>query len=290
MASKIGDVTINGEVFLEYKDSSSTTQKEYIAGASGSPVEMKTCDAVAWPASGQTFTKIFKEKDKDYSFDYDMAPALNKRPKDLAANYSMNITGSAPCWLYKAFVDSEAQSGSASIAIEMAAVIAFKLNVAKETNMDIYEIASMDMDGEKDLMYRDDVSDTETYAKYSGAIAYMSLNYNFINAAIDGFSAKVTVDDRHTGEPGAAGYSGIFREIQITGHDISDDVITFTSDEIKAALTHFFMPKMTMTVPTGEISLRRTAIDSPAALGISPLVVLQLNENYAVDVTDIIKN
>ncbi|MBR5097099.1 MAG: hypothetical protein IK094_08355, partial [Treponema sp.] len=288
LASKIGDVTINGEVFLEYKDSSSATITKYIAGAYGSPEELKTCDPVDWPASGKTFTKKFETKE-DYSFSYEMAPVLNERPSDLAVNYRMGISNSTSCHLYKAYLDSEAQSGSTSIAVEMAAVISFKLNVSKATDLDIYEIASMDMDGEKDLMYRDDVSDTETYAKYAGAISYMSLNYNFINAAIDGFSAKVTVDDRHTGEPTANNYSGIFREIQITGHDISDDVITFTSEEIKAALTHFFMPKMTMTVPSGEISLRRTAIELPASLGISPLIILQLNDNTAVDITDIIK-
>lgn len=289
LASKIGNVTINGEVFLEYKDSSSAAQTEYIAGSSGSPEELKTCDPIDWPASGKTFTKKFETKEKDYSFSYNMAPVLNERPSDLAVNYSMGISNSTSCHLYKAYLDYEAQSDATSIAVEMAAVIAFKLNVAKETNLDIYEIASMDMDDQDDLMWRDDVSDTETYAKYASAISYMSLNYNFINAAIDGFNAKITVDDRHTGEPTAGNYSGIFREIQITGHDISDDVIIFTSDEIKAALTHFFMPKMTMIVPVGEISLRRTAIDLPAALGISPVVVLQLNDNVAVDITDIIK-
>lgn len=292
LTSKIGDITIDGKVFLTYTDSSSATKTDYIMGGAGSSEteEMKPCDAVAWPASGSVFTKKFETKDKDYSFTKEMAPVLNQRPSDLMVNYSMGISGSSACDLYKAYLDDEAQKDSTSIAIEMAAVIAFKLNVAQETDMDIFKIASMDMDGEKDLMYRDDVSDTETYAKYASAISYMSLNYNFINAAIDGFNAKITVDDRHAGEPTAGNYSGIFREIQITGHDISDDVIIFTSDEIKAALTHFFMPKMTMTVPAGEISLRRTAIDLPAALGISPVVVLQLNDNVAVDITDIIKN
>ncbi|MBO7122192.1 MAG: hypothetical protein J6V90_02790 [Treponema sp.] len=289
LASIIGDVTIDGKVFLTYTDSSSAAQTEYIMGDGSSTEEMKPCDAVAWPASGATFTKKFETKDKDYSFMKEMAPVLNGRPNDLAVNYSMSISGSSACDLYKAYLDDEAQKDSTSIAIEMAAVIPFKLNVSKSTDLDIFKIASMDMDDQDDLMWRDSVSDTETYAKYSGAISYMSLNYNFINAAIDGFNAKVTVDDRHTGEPNASRYSGIFREIQITGHDTSDDVITFTSDEIKASLTHFFMPKMTMTVPTGQISLRRTAIESPTSLGISPVVILQLNDNAAVDITDIIK-
>lgn len=289
LTSLIGDITIDGKVFLTYTDSSSATQTDYIMGGDSSTDEMKPCDAVEWPASGSVFTKKFETKDKDYSFTKEMAPVLNQRPSDLMVNYSMSISGSSACDLYKAYLDYEAQSDSTSIAIEMAAVIPFKLNVSKSTDLDIFKIASMDMDGKDDLMWRDSVSDTETYAKYSDAISYMSFNYNFINAAIDGFNAKVTVDDRHSGEPNASRYSGIFREIQVTGHDASDDVIIFTSDEIKAALTHFFMPKMTMTVPSGQISMRRTAIESPVALGISPVVILQLNDNAAVNVTDIIK-
>ena len=292
LAGKIGDVTIKGEIFLEYKDSTSTTKKEYIAGSDGSPESMNTCDLVDWPASGQQFTKVFKTKGTDYSFMHDMADVLNERPKDLMVNYSMKIgNGSSLFSLYKAELDSEAaSSGAISIAVDMAAVLKFKLNVATETDWDIYKIADIDMDSEKALMYRDSVSDTATYGKYAGAISYMRLNYNFINKAVDGLKATVIVDDKHVGEPDAAEYSGIYRKIEITGSDTSDDVINLSSAEIKAALTHFFKPKMTVTIPKGEVSVRRSAIESSSALGISPMVILQLNSSTAVDIKDIIEN
>ena len=292
LATKIGNVSIDGKIFLEYKDSSSTPQKEYIAGSDSSTESMNTCDLVDWPASGQQFTKVFKTKGTDYSFMHDMADVLNERPKDLMVNYSMAIGSGSPLFsLYKAELDSEAAaSGSISIAVDMAAVLKFKLNVATETDLDIYKIADIDMDSEKDLMYRDSVSDTTTYAKYCGAISFMRLNYNFINKAVDGLKATVIVDDKHVGEPDAAEYSGIYRKIEITGDDTSDDVINLSSSEIKAALTHFFKPKMTVTIPKGEVSVRRSAIESSSALGISPMVILQLNNSTAVDIKDIIEN
>ncbi len=291
LAADIGDISIDGKIYLEYKDSSSVVQPpKYIAGTNSSTETMEICDAVDWPSTDKPFTKVFAQEGKDYSFDYDFAETLNERPVDLAVNYSMGITGGASCSFYKARFDSLGKDDVASIAVEMAAVLPINMFVTKNTDLDVYKLGSMDMDDETDLMHRDSVSDTETFAKYSGAISYLRLNYNFINSAVEGFNATVTVNDKHEGEAGADKYSGIVRSVEITGNDSSDDVIDFTGEEIAAALTHFFMPKMTMTVKKGELKVRRDALESESSLGINPVVVLQLNENVAVDITDIIKN
>lgn len=283
------DLTVEGKIHFDYTGSDSNPKKDYVVGDESTDVNMPMCDRPVWPESGQVCTKVFSEEGKDYSFLSDIAKTMNARAKDLSVAYSMKLLGGKALSLYKARVDSMSKDDSATIAVEMAVVIPLQFDVVKNTDLDIYKIAKMDMDDKDDLMSRDSVSDTETYAKYSGAISYMRLNYNFINTAIDGFKATVKIDDTHEGEPGADKYSGIKREVQITGNDQSDDVIDFTSDEIKAALTHLFMPKMTMTVSAGPLTLKRNALESETSIGVSPCVVLQLNDRMAVDITDIIK-
>lgn len=291
LASSIGNISMSGEVSLAYKDKDDAPQTKSITDPAGSSVPLDFCKPVAWPDQGQVFTKAFdKDNPDDCSLYYDFAEVLNERPKELKVNYTMGLADGASCSFYKANFDKLSKDAATSIAVEMAAVLNFVLNVSKDTELDIYKIAKMeDMEGKKDLMYRDSLSDTERCAKYTGAVSYLRLNYNFINSAVDGLKAKVVVDDRHQGEAAASEYSGIFRTIDVTGNDASDDVIDFTSDEIKAALSHFFKPKMTLTVQKGQLCVRRSAIESPSSLGISPSVILQLNENSPVVITDIVK-
>lgn len=289
LASEIGDVSLDGKVYFSYTDSSSAQQKDYIAGSETETVAMPVCDAIEWPAANEVCSKVFAEKGKDYSFMSDVAGTLNKRPKDLSVDYSMAVNGGALCNLYKARFDSMGENDTASIAIEMAAVLSFALDVVTETKLDIYKLADSDMDGKKDLLERDTVTDTTDYAKYVGAISFLRLNYNFVNTAIEGLAATVSVDDTHEGEANADAYSGIVREMEITGDDSSDDVIDFTNDEIKAVLTHFFKPKMTLTVPQETLVVKRSAVESDSSVGISPIVLLQLNDSTAIDIKDIIK-
>ena len=289
LADDIGDIALEGTVYFGYTDSSANPQKDYVAGSEGQDADIPICAALDWPSTSDVFSKVFSEKGVDYSFYSDIAPTLNKRPSDLAACYSMKVAGGSLLNLYKARLDSLDPDDKTSIAVEMAAVLRMDLNVVRETVLDIYKIADIDMDDKKDLMKRDSVSDTEDFAKYSGAISYLRLNYNFINAGIDGFNATVTVDDTHEGEQGAAEYSGIVRTLEITGNDSSDDTIDFSSDEVKAALTHFFKPKMTMTVPPEKLTVKRSAIESKEAVGVSPSVVLQLTDSTPIVITDIIK-
>ena len=291
LAGVIGNVTLSGKVCLKYKDSTSTDQTIWIAGSATTEDAMNPCDPIDWPASGEVFTKAFSAKGTDFTFDFDMADTLNARPTDLTVDYSMGFTGgNSNVDLYKAYIDSLGSGESTSIAVEMAAVLPIELTVTADTDLDIYKIAEKDMDGEEDLMYRESVSDTATYAKYAGAISYMQLDYNFINNAVDGFSAKIFVDDTHQGEPDANMYSGIKREITIDPNGAGGGSINLSSDEIRAALTHFFMPKMTLRVNAGDIKIKRSAIESSSSIGINPMVILQLNDSVAVDITDIIKN
>ena len=290
LAPVIGaSLALEGKIFLTYTDSSSAAQKDYIAGGDSSVDALDICDAVEWPASGQTCSKVFATKGTDFSLDYDFKNCLNARPKDLKVNYSMGIKDGSDCALYKALFDTLSSSDSTTIAVEMAAHIPIALTVAKSTDLDIFKLAEMDMDDKTDMMDRDSVSDTTTYAKYSGAISYLNLNCNFVNSAVSGLKATVTVDDRHAGEANADDYSGLVKTLEIDGDKPGDCVFEFKDDEIKAVLTHFFLPKMTMTVPIGTITVKRSAIESPSAVGINPTVVLQLNDAVPVEITDIIK-
>lgn len=287
LAGDIGNISLSGKVYLGYTDASSTPVKDYIAGSESAAVTMPAIPPVAWPKAGETFKTPFEEKGKDYSFACDVANTLNKRPNDLKVNYSMGIAGGSDCNFYKARFDSLGPNDTTSIAIEMAAILIFKFNITKDTDLDVYEVADMDMSDMTDLMYRDNVLDTEKYAKYAGAISTMQLNYNFVNKAVEGLDAVVKVDDTHEGEPNAAAYSGFLRTVNLT--KASDGNITFTTDEIKAALTHLFLPKMTMTVHSGPVTVNRDAIESESALSISPIVMVQLNDSVAIDIKEIIK-
>ena len=288
LADEIGNAKIEGKAFFSYTDSSSTPKTDYIAGTSSSTVTMPFCDAFAWPDSGSVVNKVFAEEGVDYSFTSDIADTLNERPNDLAVNYSMGLAGgSAGIELYKARFDSLGEDASTSIGVEMAAVLPFKVNVTADTDMDVYKLAEWDMTDKTDLMERTEVSKTEEFAKYSGAISTLQLNYNFINKGVVGFNAEVKVDDTHQGEADASKYSGIVRTLKLTGG--SDDVVVFNDKEIKAALTHFFLPAMTMTVKQGTLSLTRAAVETKTAVGINPTVLLQLNDSVAVKINDIIK-
>ena len=287
LASEIGSATINGKAFFKYTDSTSAVKTDYIAGDSGSTIDMPFCEAFAWPDSGSVVEKVFAAPGVDYSFHSDIADTLNERPKDLAVNYSMGIAGGSVIELYKARFDTLGDDESTSIGVEMAAVLPFKVNVITDTDLDVYKLAEWDTSDEKDLMFRTEVSKTEEFAKYSGAISTLQLKYNFINKGVEGFDAVVKVDDTHQGKADASSYSGIVRTLELTGS--SSDAIVFTNDEIKAALTHFFMPDMTMTVKQGTLSLTRDAVETKTALGINPTVFLQLNDSVAVNIKDIIK-
>ncbi len=67
-------------------------------------------------------------------------------------------------------------------------------------------------------------------------------------------------------------------------------MVDFSPEEIKSVLTHFFKPKMTLTVAKDvELKVWRHAVESPTALGISPVITLKLDENSPIDIKDLIK-
>ncbi|MCR5046906.1 MAG: hypothetical protein K6A42_10045 [Treponema sp.] len=287
LAQDIGDISMSGKVYLTYTDRQSVAKTEYIAGSASESVQMPSCQAMDWPASGGELNKVFATQGSDYSFKTDLASCMNQRPDDLKVNYSMGLAGGSACDLYKARLDSLGPNDKTSISVEMAAVIPFKLNVTQDTGLDVYALSEMDVADMTDVMYRDSVSKTEEYAAYSSAITTLRINYNFINTAVDGFNAVVNVDDTHQGAADASAYSGIVRNLELKG--TAEDAVVFNDDEIKAILTHFFMPKMTITVLKGPLTIKRSAVESSSALGISPVIFLQLNESSAVDITNIIK-
>ena len=289
LADVIGNISLSGKIYFDYLDSSSAEQKDYIAGSESENKDISLCSQFKWPDSGEVCAKVFAEEGKDYSFKSDIAKTVNARPKNLKVGYSMGLAGGSACTFYKARFDALTKDDSATIAVDMAAVLPIELKVAKETSLDVYKIADLDMDGKKDLMDRKDFSDTEEYARYAPAITYLRISYNFINEAVDGLKATILLDDTHEGEKDADQYTGIKRTIEITGNDQSDDFIDFSGEEIQMVMTHFFKPKMTVVVPAGTIRVWRSAIESDTSIGISPVVALQLNDSVSIEITDIIK-
>ncbi len=287
LADTVGDISLEGKVFFEYTGSDSVTKKDYVAGGESETSTMYVCDSFDWPEMGTVFTKKFETLGTDYSFSADIADTMNARPSSLTVNYSMAIAGGSTISLYKARFDTLGKDEKSSIAVEMAAELPFKVRVTQDTDLDIYELSKMDMSDKDDLMDRTSVSKTEEFAKYVGAISLFQVNYNFINTGVNGFNAVVKVDDTHEGEAAAPTYSGVVRSLDLTGG--ADHKVVFTSEEIKAILTHFFKPKMTMTVKKGVLSLNRDAVESTSAIGVNPTVLLQLNDSVAVDIKDIIK-
>ena len=192
--------------------------------------------------------------------------------------------------MYKARLDSMSSSDTCDIAVEMAAVLPLHFKTKNSTTMDLYGLANMDVDDKDDLLDRSDVSKTKDYEDNASSIKYLRINYNLINSALDGLEATIDIDDTHAGEPNAAQYSGITRTLHVTGNNQSDDVVDFKPDEIQKVLTHFFKPKMTLTVAKDvELKVWRHAVESPTALGISPVITLKLDENSPIDIKDLIK-
>lgn len=290
LASLVSGVNFNGKIWFTYKDSSSVAKQTYIIGETGAE-ELDFCDSFNWPSTTQTLTKKFAAQGTDYSFVYDdLADVLNERGTDLKVHYDITVAGGSECSLWKAKMDSMTSADTSTIAVEMALVLPLHFTTKASTTMDVYELAKMDVSDKDDLLDRSDVSKTEEYEKIAKSISYFRINYNLINSALDGLEATIDIDDTHAGEPNAAQYSGITRTLHVTGNNQSDDVVDFKPDEIQKVLTHFFKPKMTLTVAKDvELKVWRHAVESPTALGISPVITLKLDENSPIDIKDLIK-
>ena len=291
LASLVSGVNFNGKIWLTYKDSSSTSQRADVIGTPSAAASLDFCDSFNWPSTTQTLTKKFAAQGTDYSFAYDdLADVLNERGTDLKVHYDITVAGGSECSLCKAKMDSMTSADTSTIAVEMALVLPLHFTTKASTTMDVYELAKMDVSDKDDLLDRSDVSKTEEYEKIAKSISYFRINYNLINSALGNVAATIEIDDSHSGEAGAAQYSGIKKTVQVTVGNASDDVVDFSPEEIKSVLTHFFKPTMKMTIDNGaEIKVLRHAVESPTALGISPVITLKLDENSPIDIKDIIK-
>ncbi len=289
LADLVSGITFDGKIYLTYTESSAS-KTEYVVGSSGAAETLSLCEPMLWPSLDKVVTKKFETIGTDYSFYKDIADVLNKRAANLKVNYNISVSGGSVVDLYKARLDSMSSSDTCDIAVEMAAVLPLHFTTKASTTMDVYELAKMDVSDKDDLLDRSDVSKTEEYEKIAKSISYFRINYNLINSALGNVAATIEIDDSHSGEAGAAQYSGIKKTVQVTVGNASDDVVDFSPEEIKSVLTHFFKPKMTMTVAGGqELKVWRHAVESPTALGISPVITLKLDENSPIDIKDIIK-
>lgn len=289
LADLVSGITFDGKIYLTYTESS-TSKTEYVVGSSSAAETLSLCEPMLWPSLDKVVTKKFETIGTDYSFYKDIADVLNKRAANLKVNYNISVSGGSVVDLYKARLDSMSSSDTCDIAVEMAAVLPLHFKTKNSTTMDLYGLANMDIDDKDDLLDRSDVSKTKDYEDNASSIKYLRINYNLINSALDGLEATIDIDDTHAGEPNAAQYSGITRTLHVTGNNQSDDVVDFKPDEIQKVLTHFFKPKMTLTVAKDvELKVWRHAVESPTALGISPVITLKLDENSPIDIKDLIK-
>lgn len=289
LADLVSGITFNGKIYLTYTESS-TSKTEYVVGSSGAAASLSLCEPMLWPSLDKVVTKKFVTEGTDFSFYKDIAYLLNERAANLKVNYNISVSGGSVVDLYKARLDSMSSSDTCDIAVEMAAVLPLHFKTKNSTTMDLYGLANMDVDDKDDLLDRSDVSKTKDYEDNASSIKYLRINYNLINSALDGLEATIDIDDTHAGEPNAAQYSGITRTLHVTGNNQSDDVVDFKPDEIQKVLTHFFKPKMTLTVAKDvELKVWRHAVESPTALGISPVITLKLDENSPIDIKDLIK-
>ncbi len=287
LADLVSGITFNGKIYLTYTEAS---EPEYIVGSSGAAASLSLCEPMLWPSLDKVVTKKFVTEGTDFSFYKDIAYLLNERATNLKVNYNISVSGGSVVDLYKARLDSMSSSDTCDIAVEMAAVLPLHFKTKNSTTMDLYGLANMDVDDKDDLLDRSDVSKTKDYEDNASSIKYLRINYNLINSALDGLEATIDIDDTHAGEPNAAQYSGITRTLHVTGNNQSDDVVDFKPDEIQKVLTHFFKPKMTLTVAKDvELKVWRHAVESPTALGISPVITLKLDENSPIDIKDLIK-
>ncbi len=283
LSDLVDGISFEGKIFLEYNGGA----KKYIAGSSSSSQEFDFCQAFNWPSTNETFVKKFESEGVDCSFSKDIADVINSRASDLKAHYEISASNGQSKNVSKARIDSMSSSETSSIAVEMALVLPLEFTVKSDTLLDIYELAQMDISDKNDLMNRSDVSSTQDYEKIADSIEYFRLNYNLINSALSSLDAEITIDDTHGGD---SKYSGITKTIQFTADNPLDDTIDFDVDDIKKALTHLFLPDMTMTIESGQsFSVLRSALESKEALGINPVVLLKLNPNSPIDIKDIIK-
>ncbi|MBP5448095.1 MAG: hypothetical protein J6X95_08430, partial [Treponema sp.] len=287
LADLVSGITFNGKIYLTYTEAS---EPEYIVGSSGAAASLSLCEPMLWPSLDKVVTKKFVTEGTDFSFYKDIAYLLNERATNLKVNYNISVSGGAVVDLYKARLDSMSSSDTCDIAVEMAAVLPLHFKTKNSTTMDLYGLANMDVDDKDDLLDRSDVSKTKDYEDNASSIKYLRINYNLINSALDCLEATIDIDDTHAGDPNAEQYSGITRTLHVTGNNQSDDVVDFKPDEIQKVLTHFFKPKMTLTVAKDvELKVWRHAVESPTALGISPVITLKLDENSPIDIKDLIK-
>lgn len=304
-SSILGDVSMEGNVYLSYKEksadgSSSTDKTENLLGIKDSSKDtLNFVSPVSWPdaeqiteinaSNGKNIIDVLEASDSAgrYSFKVDFAEFLTKKPSEFKLNYDIAVEGGTSKTIYKAQMDSLDTDSSASLSIGFALVLPLEFEVTKPAGIDVLKFMGMETpsDGSTaDMLQRTEVSTTEQYSSYVDSLEYFKMKYSIHNNIIKGLNVSIILDDTHSGEANLSEYSGIRKTIPLT----SANEFKFTSDDVKSVLTHYFYPSVKVQLNPGIITASRSGFKNDGNVGVTPVFSLKVDSDKPIKISDVL--
>ncbi len=283
-------------------------------------------DKIDWPASGSTLTEF-----PEPSFAaFDASSLLANDKTNLKLSYEFSLKGdSTPVTIYHSALDSMAENDATEFNVSLAAAVPLKLNIKSPVSVDLMGIISSLASGESasedtgsssdpadpsdpsdpadpadpsdpsgtssedegpgDLLKRSSEDAFANYAVYAKYVSYVSIEYNAVNKVIPGLSATICVNDKDHGD---SAYT--YSNVEAGPYPISEgkNELKFTGKDAEAILTHWFSPKIELTLPTGDIYISRSGLAAGKdGLGASLLARVKFDTGEeGIDVTELINS
>ncbi len=304
-SSILGDVSMEGNVYLSYKEksadgSSSTDKTENLLGIKDSSKDtLNFVSPVSWPdaeqiteinaSNGKNIIDVLEASDSAgrYSFKVDFAEFLTKKLSEFKLNYDIAVEGGTSKTIYKAQMYSLDTDSSASLSIGFALVLPLEFEVTKPAGIDVLKFMGMETpsDGSTaDMLQRTEVSTTEQYSSYVDSLEYFKMKYSIHNNIIKGLNVSIILDDTHSGEANLSEYSGIRKTIPLT----SANEFKFTSDDVKSVLTHYFYPSVKVQLNPGIITASRSGFKNDGNVGVTPVFSLKVDSDKPIKISDVL--
>ena len=249
LASTFENLSINGTVFVSYKDADDNDKYVTMIGSGGSdssaPTESATIrftDPISLPENKDELLLGTNVDFSNASCDpLNVADILSLiDAKDAKVNFSIGLSGidNSGVEISRDELPSEGDD-ALRLALDVVLVLPLDLRLLSPIEIDVMKIAFPDYDAvdengmKSDLLTREDKSTYEEFASYVEGIDYVKIRYKVSNSLIPNLALKLKLEDEATG----IGKDTPF-EIKLRNSDKYED-IELTGDNIRRLLTEY---------------------------------------------------
>jgi hypothetical protein len=242
---------------------SSGTNISYLIGSSGTPATLSFVDdaaAVSFSTLADTNRMITSNTvftdSASYTAKIDtLGDVINAKPDNLGIQYDIALasSGGSDLELTKDQVEAlQSSTGTTSIAISVAIVVPLKLAIASGGIVvdDVMNLAGNEITD--DVLGRDSAADSSDYKDYQDMVKSLTLTYAIVN----GTNLDCTVA---LSNPANAAINTMLAGKSFT-FDGDTHSIDFSRDDIAVLYDNYpFMPKISLTVASGTVTIPRDA-------------------------------